>query len=62
MGEGAEAEIKVRQLFELKDLGLRDAVELFRDIEARKKQALAPVTPAPEYIGEEHDRIRQLQL
>lgn len=37
MGEGAEAEIKVRQLFELKDLGLRDAVELFRDIEARKK-------------------------
>ena len=33
----AGAEIKVCQLFELKDFGLSDAIERFRDIEARKK-------------------------
>jgi len=36
-GEGAEAEIEVRQLFELEDFGPSDAIERFRDIEARKK-------------------------
>ena len=36
-GEGAEAEIEVRQLFELEDFGPSDAVERFRDLEARKK-------------------------
>ena len=36
-GEGAEAEIEVRQLFELDDFGPSDAVERFRDLEARKK-------------------------
>jgi len=36
-GEGAEAEIEVRQLFELEDCGPSDAVERFRDLEARKK-------------------------
>lgn len=37
VGEGAEAEIEVRQLFELEDFGPSDAVERFRDLEARKK-------------------------
>jgi hypothetical protein len=37
VGEIAEAEIEVRQLFELEDFGPSDAVERFRDIEARKK-------------------------
>ncbi len=37
VGEGAEAEIEVRQLFELEDFGPSDAVERFRDIEARKR-------------------------
>jgi len=37
VGEGAEAEIEVRQLFELEDFGASDAVERFRDIETRKK-------------------------
>ena len=37
MGEGAEAEIEVRQLFELEDFGSSDGVERFRDVEARKK-------------------------
>jgi hypothetical protein len=37
VGEGAQAEIEVRQLFELEDFGPSDAVERFRDIEARKK-------------------------
>ncbi len=36
-GEGVEAEIEVRQLFELEDFGPSDAVERFRDLEARKK-------------------------
>jgi hypothetical protein len=36
-GEGAEAEIEVRQLYELDDLGPSDAIERFREIEARKK-------------------------
>ncbi len=36
-GEGAETEIEVRQLFELEDFGPSDAVERFRDLEARKK-------------------------
>jgi hypothetical protein len=36
VGEGAEAEIEVRQLFELEDFGPSDAVERFRDLEARK--------------------------
>ena len=37
VGEGAEAEIEVRQLFELEDFGQSDAVERFRDMEARKR-------------------------
>jgi hypothetical protein len=37
MGEGAQAEIEVRQLYELEDFGPSDAVKRFRDIEARKK-------------------------
>lgn len=37
VGEGADAEIEVRQLFELDDLGPSDAVERFREIETRKK-------------------------
>src|SRR6058998_2366695 len=37
VGEGAEAEIEVRQLYELEDFGPSDAVERFRDLEARKK-------------------------
>jgi hypothetical protein len=38
VSEGAQAEIEVRQLFELEDFGPSDAVKRFRDIEARKKQ------------------------
>ena len=37
VGEGAEAEIEVRQLYELDDLGPSDAIERFREIEAHKK-------------------------
>jgi hypothetical protein len=37
VGEGAPAEIEVRQLFELEDFGPSDAVQRFRDIETRKK-------------------------
>jgi hypothetical protein len=37
VGEGAEAEIEVRQLYELDDLGPSDAIERFRQIETRKK-------------------------
>ena len=37
VGERAQAEIEVRQLFELEDFGPSDAIERFRDIEARKR-------------------------
>jgi hypothetical protein len=37
VGEGTEAEIEVRQLYELEDFVPSDAVERFRDIESRKK-------------------------
>jgi hypothetical protein len=37
VGEGAEAEIEVRQLYELDDLGSSDAIERFRKLVARKK-------------------------
>ena len=37
VGEEAEAEIEVRQLYELDDLGPSDAIERFRKIEAHKK-------------------------
>jgi hypothetical protein len=37
VGEGADAEIEVRQLYELDDLGPSDAIERFRKLEARKK-------------------------
>ena len=37
VGEGAPAEIEVRQLFELEDFGPSDAAKRFRDIQARKK-------------------------
>jgi hypothetical protein len=37
VGEGAEAEIEVRQLYELDDLGASDAIERFRKLVARKK-------------------------
>jgi hypothetical protein len=37
VGEGAEAEIEVRQLYELDDLGPSDAIERFRGLEAGRK-------------------------
>jgi hypothetical protein len=37
VGEGAEAEIEVRELYELDDLGPSDAIERFRELVARKK-------------------------
>ncbi len=37
VGEGAPAEIEVRQLFELEDFGPSDAAKRFRDIKTRKK-------------------------
>ena len=37
VGDGVQAEIEVRQLFELEDFGPSDAMKRFRDIEARKK-------------------------
>jgi hypothetical protein len=37
VGEGAEAEIEVRQLYELDELGPSDAIERFRELAARKK-------------------------
>ena len=37
VGEGAPAEIEVRQLFELEDFGPSEASERFRDMQARKK-------------------------
>jgi hypothetical protein len=37
VGEGAQAEIEVRQLFELEDFGPSNAIKRFRDIEARQK-------------------------
>jgi hypothetical protein len=37
VGEGADAEIEVRQLYELDDFGPSDAVERFRDIQERTK-------------------------
>ncbi len=37
VGEGAQAEIEVRQLFELEDFGPSDAMKRFGDIQARKK-------------------------
>jgi hypothetical protein len=40
-GEGAKAEIEVRQLYEVEDFGTSDAIERFRDTEARKKPHLA---------------------
>jgi hypothetical protein len=36
MGAGAQAEIEVRQLYELEDLGPSEAVKRFRDTEARR--------------------------
>jgi hypothetical protein len=36
MGEGAQAEIEVRQLYEPEDFGPSNAVQRFRDMEARK--------------------------
>ncbi len=37
VGDGAQAEIEVRQLFELEDFGPSDAMKRFGDIQARKK-------------------------
>ena len=37
VGEGAEAEIEVRPLYELDDLGPSDAIERFRELVVRKK-------------------------
>jgi hypothetical protein len=37
LGEGAEAEIEVRQLYELEDFDPSDAIERFREIGVRKK-------------------------
>jgi hypothetical protein len=37
VGEGKEAEIEVRQLFELDDFGSSEAVDRFREIESRRK-------------------------
>lgn len=36
VGEGAETEIEVRQLYELDELGPSDAIERFRELVARK--------------------------
>jgi len=36
MGEGAQAEIEVRQLYELEDFDPSNAVQRFRDMETRK--------------------------
>jgi hypothetical protein len=36
MGAGARAEIEVRQLYELEDLGPSEAVKRFRDMETRR--------------------------
>ncbi len=36
-GEGADAEIEIRQLYELDDFGPSDAVERFRQLESQKK-------------------------
>jgi hypothetical protein len=35
-GDGAQAEIEVRQLYEMEDLGPGEAVKRFRDLETRK--------------------------
>ena len=37
-GEVKEAEIEVRQLFELEDFGLSEAIDRFRDMEVAKKK------------------------
>jgi hypothetical protein len=37
-GEGSDAEIEVRQLFELEDFGPSEAVERFKDIEFSAKK------------------------
>ncbi len=37
LGQGAEAEIEVRRLYELEDFDPSDAIERFREIEMRKK-------------------------
>ena len=37
VGEGAQAEIEVRQLYELDDLGPSEGVKRFRNLQARKK-------------------------
>jgi hypothetical protein len=41
-GEGAEAEIEVRQFFELDDFGDSKTVDRFRDMEAERKKQGAP--------------------
>jgi hypothetical protein len=38
VGEGAEAEIEVRQLYELDDLGPSDAIERFRELVTGKSR------------------------
>jgi hypothetical protein len=38
VGEGAEAEIEVRQLFELEDFGKSEAVDRFREMGAQAKK------------------------
>jgi hypothetical protein len=37
-GEGRDAEIEVRQLFELEDFGPSDAIERFRELEGAKQK------------------------
>jgi hypothetical protein len=37
-GEGKEAEIEVRQLFELEDFGPSEAIERFRELDAAKQR------------------------
>ena len=37
MGDGADAQIEVRQLFELEDFAPGEAVDRFRELEARRK-------------------------
>ena len=39
VGEGAKAEIEVRQLFELDDFGESEATDRFREIEAGRKRS-----------------------
>jgi hypothetical protein len=48
MGEGAQAEIEVRQLFELEDFGASEAVQRFRDIRGTEEVGVQRLRVAAE--------------